>query len=553
MLNAPEKTRHRLGQFAGQFLASVLSWFLRPSSSGPLGHIQRQRMHSMEAQQRVQEMEARLLAGDLQDASLWVTCGFDWFELDQFDHASKCFERALEIDPLGHEAMNGMANVLKTQGELERAISLYRRALEAAPSNVTVFQNLLFAMLCSGKTSETEIFEWHLRFAQEFEKPLAVFRGSHANFADPARRLRIGYVSADLRGHVTGRCIAPILAHHDRKNFKIFCYFDGRLADDFTRSMQAAGGTWRDMSNLDDSQLCKLVKADCIDILVDMSGHTPGNRLLAFARKPAPVQVSYLDYSATTGLKSMDYRLTAEGCDAEGEADAFYSETLFRLPKSFWLYNPPETPNISTTPDKTSGRLLLSCLNSLYRVSDAAILIWADILQRLPAARLALVSVPDGKARTRILRRFKELGIKASRIEMFGILNHDHYLQLVRATDIALAPFPYNGAMTMLDCLWNGVPVVCLRGGPTFRSNMGNCILGLLNLKSLIAAGEADYANIVINLAEDRKLRLELCAGLRERVKNSALCDAPALTAAIETAYREMWQRHCKASSVDAD
>jgi predicted O-linked N-acetylglucosamine transferase (SPINDLY family) len=547
MFQALRQVPDRLRQYAGRFLASVLSRYLKTSSSDPLDYIPRQRAHAIEAQQRVQEMEAKLLANNSQDSSSWVTCGGAWFDLDQFDRAIESFDRALAIDPLNHEAINRLAISLKIQGELGRAIALYRRALEIEPRNISAFQNLLFAMLCSGEATEAEIFEWHLRFAQEFEKPLVTFRSSHTKLSDPARRLRIGYVSADLRDHVTGRCMAPILAHHDRKNFKIYCYFDGNRADDFTRGMQAIGGTWRNMAKFDDAQLCKQVLADRIDILVDLSGHTPGNRILAFARKPAPVQVSYLDYSATTGLASMDYRLTTAACDVENAADAFYTEALVRLPGTYWLYNPAEVPDIAPIFDRTSGGLLLACLNSFYRISDAAILIWAEILRRLPTARLALVSVPTGKERIKILQRFKKLGIDASRIELFGFLQYGHYLQLIRATDIALAPFPYNGAMTTLDCLWNGAPVVCLRGGSTFRSNMGNCVLGLLNLENLIADRAADYVDIAVRLAQDRNLRLDLRAGLRERMKHSAICDASALTTAIEAAYRGMWRHYCKA------
>lgn len=542
-----QRISYKLGQFPGRLLGLAFSRYVNSSSSDFLDYIPRQRVHSIGAQQRAQEMEASLLASDRQDASLWVKCGYGWSELDEIDREIECFERALAIDSSNHDAINGLANALKTQGQLGQAIELYHRALEISPADIKVFQNLLFAMLCSGEVSEAEIFEWHQKFSRVFEKPLEVYRGELTNSTEPSRRLRIGYVSADLRDHVTGRCMAPILARHDRKNFNIYCYYDGSLADDFTRSMQAVGGIWRDMSKLDDTQLCKRILTDRIDILVDLSGHTPGNRLLAFARKPAPIQVSYLDYSATTGLESMDYRLTGAGCDVQGVADAFYTESLIRLPGTYWLYNPPEVPDSVPTFDKKSGDILLSCLNSFYRISDEAILIWAKILRQLPTARLALVGVPTGNARNKILTRFKKLGIKSSRIEMFGILNHGHYLRLIRATDIALAPFPYNGAMTMLDSLWNGVPVVCLRGGPTFRSSMGNCILGLLDLESLIADRATDYVNIVVRLAEDRNLRLDLRAGLRERMKHSSLCDAPALTAAIEAAYGEMWRRYCKA------
>src|SRR5881394_558418 len=171
-------------------------------------------------------------------------------------------------------------------------------------------------------------------------------------------------MSADLRDHVTGRCIAPILANHDRKLIRVSCYYDARKADDFTRGMQRPQDNWRDMSHLDDAGLCARIRSDEIDILVDLSGHTPGNRILAFARRAAPVQVSYLDYSATTGLRSMDYRLTTALCDAEGAADAFYTEALWRLPANYWAYNPPRIPDAGERDGVArKGGVLFSCLN----------------------------------------------------------------------------------------------------------------------------------------------------------------------------------------------
>jgi len=513
----------------------------------PLHDIPRQRVHSNEAKQHAHEMEASLLSSNLQDASQWVKCGYGWHKLDEIDRGINCFERALSIDSSNSDALNGMAAALQLQGNLSQSIEFSRRALEIAPSNNIIFQNLLFTMLCSGEVSEAEIYEWHRKFSQVFEKPLEINRSEFTNSTEPSRRLRVGYVSADLCAHVVGRCMAPILSHHDRENFDIYCYYNSNLADDFTRSMQAAGGVWRDMAKLNDIQLCKQIQTDRIDILVDLSGHTPGNRLLAFARKPAPIQVSYLDYSASTGMESMDYRLTGAGCDVEEVADDFYTEALVRLPGTYWFYTPPppEVTDIAPLFDKQSGGLLLSCMNTFYRISDAAIIIWAEILRKLPTACLALVAVPTGNTRDKILARFHELGVEPSRIEMFGLLNYEHYFQLIRVTDIALAPFPYNGAMTMLDCLWSGVPVVCMRGGPTFRSSMGNCIYRLLALEELIANQADDYVNIVLRLAENPNLRLSLSLDLRERMRRSSICDAPALTAAIEAAYREMWHRYC--------
>jgi predicted O-linked N-acetylglucosamine transferase (SPINDLY family) len=546
-LDALRRLPNRIGDYAGSVLASAVSTLLGTSSGNPLDTIQRQRGHDIESQERARRLQSQ--AEQANSTEAWITCAGAWFGLDQFDRALECFERALTIDARCSAALDGKATVLKTRGQLKEAISTYRQALDVEPSNMAAFQNLLFALLCSNDVDDAEILQWHRRFAQQFEQPFLQLRGGYKNTREPERRLRIGYLSADLRDHVTGRCMAPLLKRHDKRNFDVYCYFNGRLADDFTRTLKAAGGTWRDMSKLDDAQLCKQIKADRIDILVDLSGHTPGNRVLAVARKPAPVQVSYLDYSATTGLQAMDYRLTTEACDPVGTADAFYSEILQRLPGTYWLYNPPKLPHAQQEQEEKKEEnkpyLLFSCLNSYYRICDEAIALWAGILRRVPNARLALVGVPAGHAQDEVLQRFGKLGVRPSRIELFGILNHGHYLQLVRATDIALAPFPYNGAMSMLDAMWHGVPVVSLGGGAAFRSRMGNCLLPLVDLQDLIAGNAAQYADVAVRLAQDASRRQELRAQLRDRMKRSPICDAPALTTAIEAAYRDAWRRFC--------
>lgn len=542
-LHAWRRLPNRIGDYAGSMLASAVSSLLKTSTADPLDGIQRQRGHDIESQEHARKLQAQAEQGN--SAAAWIESASAWFRIDHFDQALASFERALAVDPRSSLALDGKATVLKTRGQLREAIATYQLALEADPSNVAAFQNLLFALLCSGDVSDAHILEWHERFAMQFEQPMLKSHGAWRNTRDPERRLRIAYLSADLRDHVTGRCMAPLLKRHDKRHFDVYCYHDGRLADDFTRSLRAAGGTWRDMARLDDEQLCKQIRSDRIDILVDLSGHTPGNRALAVARKPAPVQVSYLDYSATTGLKAMDLRLTTEACDPSGSADAFYTETLQRLPGTYWLYNPPQMSAVESEAQADKPYLLFSCLNSFYRVSDEAIALWSAILKRVPDARLALVGVPAGHAQESVLKRFGKLGIRPSRIELFGILNHGHYLQLVRATDVALAPFPYNGAMSMLDAMWLGVPVVSLGGGAAFRSRMGDCLLPLVGIQDLIAANAADYADIAVRLAHDAARRHDLRAQLRGRMQHSPICDAPALTAAVESAYREAWRRFC--------
>ncbi len=534
-----------LAKFLERFLLGHVRGTMDAGSLKTLDQIPRSRTYPDSAMQRPVAVRKRLDKKP-RDPFLWTELGCAWLDIHAVDSARTCFEQALGFSADFAPALAGLAGVVSEQGQVDAAIALYRRVLEVAPADRIAFQNLLFLMLCSHAVTEEEILEWHQRFAARFEAPLqGKIQHVRPTRQDANRRLRIGYVSPDFRAHVVGRCIAPVLARHDREKFAVYCYYNNTIEDDHTATIRNSVDVWLNIHSLDDKQLCKQIQQDRIDILVDLSGHTPGNRLLAFARKPAPLQVSYLDYSATTGFSTIDYRLTDALCDPEPEADRYYTETLWRLPTTYWLYNPPFL-HLNNPPRKECrGRLHLACLNSFNRINDTAIQIWAEILQRLPASCLILVGVPEGQARTALLEKFANLGVERGRIELFGFLCYENYIDLVRCTDIALAPFPCNGATTMLDCLWNGVPVVALQNGKIFRSRMGNSILTTLGLDALIARDRREYVEIAVDLAGKRKWREELRATLRDRLKSSVLYQADEFTRAIDSAYRQMWQDYC--------
>jgi predicted O-linked N-acetylglucosamine transferase (SPINDLY family) len=530
-----------LKSVAANWLADVAERLVRQRVD-PLGHIQRSRGHEPEKVAGAAGLIAQ--ARDRKDSAAWVVAGRASMAVDDFDGALNAFRQAKQLDPNNVASSTGLGDVLLAKGELDDAIAAYRGAVESDPTHsLPAFQSLLFALLCSARATEEEIKEWHMRFASRYEEPLRNQWPSHPNTRDPHRRIRVAYLSGELRDYVTGRFIEPVLARHDRKRFDVHCYFDARLADAFTQRMRRHGGSWHDFSRLDDEALSRHIQSQKIDILVDLSGHAQGNRVLAVARHPAPVQVSYLDYSATTGLESLQFRLTTAALDQPGVADAFYTEALTRLPGTYWLYNPGGPVVEHESVDKPW--ILFACLNSFYRVNDDALRLWSRILKQVPQSRLALVGVPPGDAQRNVLRKLSRLGIAPGRVELFGFLNHGHYQQIVRATDIALAPFPYNGATTLMDCLWQGTPVVSLRGGPTFRSSMGNCIHSLMGLEDLLAADADRYVKCAVELACDTARRRELRETLRDRMKRSSICDAGALTAAIESAYRKIWADYC--------
>ena len=283
------------------------------------------------------------------------------------------------------------------------------------------------------------------------------------------------------------------------------------------------------------------MRADGIDILVDLCGHGPGNRILAFARRPAPVQVSYLDYSATTGLASMDWRLTTEYCDPPG-AERFYSEKLYRLKETYWTYNPPVTLPVAALPAAANGHVTFGSFNLYYRITAEVLDLWARVLGAVPRSRLVIVSVAAGSTQAALLERMARAGVAPERISIHGVVPYEEYHRLIGGVDIGLAPFPYNGATTLMDCIWNGVPVVAKAGGETFTTRLGPSVLATLGLEELIAGGPDDYVRIASGLASDRARLAELRQAMRGRLERSPLRDFAGFTRALEAAYGAMWR-----------
>jgi protein O-GlcNAc transferase len=371
----------------------------------------------------------------------------------------------------------------------------------------------------------------------------------HDNAPLPDRRLRVGYVSADLGRHPVGYFLAPVLAAHDRAGFAIHCYSARTAEDDITARCKAASESWQIVAGLDDAALAERIRADGIDILVDLAGHTGDNRLRCFALKPAPVQVTWLGYPGTTGLREIDYRLTDAIVDPVGAADALSSEILVRLPNGFLCYTPPAGFDPAAPPASTAGGITFGSFNNLAKFDAEAAALWARILHRVPGSRLLLKSLQtaDPPSWRRYLALFAAHGIAADRVVALPWLpsaadNLAAYGQL----DIALDPFPYNGTTTSCDALWMGVPVVTLAGN-RHAGRVGASIVRRLGMAELIAATPDDYVEIAVRLAADPGRLAALRGELRERFRASPLHDSRGLARDIEAAYRTMWQRWCAA------
>jgi protein O-GlcNAc transferase len=465
---------------------------------------------------------------------------------NELDEAADCLKQVLATDPLDAEAHNLLANVRRNQARHREALEHYELAILHGENPVVAFQNLLFCMLCTGTFSAEAIHARHREFARRFEEPLVPLRLPHANAPEPERRLRIGYVSPDFRSNIVAHYMQPILERHDRERFQVHCYFTGSAADVETGRISSLADQWHDASLLHDDAFAALIRAHQIDVLVDLCGHGPGNRILMFARKPAPVQVSYLDYSATTGLSSIDYRLSTEYCDPTGIADRYYSEKLYRLADTYWTYNPAARLPVSALPMQLSGYPTFGSFNLYYRITDEVVDLWSRLLSSVPHARLAIVGVAAGSTQAALLDRLDRSGIAPHRISMHGVVSYQAYNELITTVDVALAPFPYNGATTMMDCLWNGVPVVAKEGGETFCSRLGCSVLMQLGLSELIGRSDDEYIRIAVELASNVERLSGLRASLRPKMDRSPMRDFDGFTRGLEEAYRAMW-RHWSA------
>jgi predicted O-linked N-acetylglucosamine transferase (SPINDLY family) len=474
--------------------------------------------------------------------------GLAWWGLRRFDEALASFAHALRLQPGHAEAHLNFGGVLKDLGRHEEALAAYRTALRLKPDAAPIHSNLLLLLQYHPGYDAPAIWEEIQRWNRQHALPLQPLIRPHRNHPDPERRLRIGYVSPDFCGHAVTFFTTSLLAHHDHRQFEIFCYANVAHPDALTERLRGYADAWHDTRGLSDEQVAELIRSDQIDILVDLAMHTAGNRLLIFARKPAPVQVSWVAYPGTTGLSAIDYRLTDPYLDPSGLFDACYAEESVRLADTFWCYNPLTEPvPINPLPALQNGYVTLGCLNNFCKINDGVLTLWAQVLHAVPQARLLLMA-PRGQARDRVLATLQLAGVAAERVEFVDKQSRQEYLRLHHRIDVGLDPFPYNGHTTSLDGFWMGVPLVTLVGR-TVVGRAGWSQLCNLGLQELAAQTPEQYVALVEELAGDLPRLQELRSTLRQRMERSPLMDAPRFAHQVELAYRQMWWRWCSGLS----
>ena len=460
----------------------------------------------------------------------------------RLDEAEAHYRSAIEFDPDAPELCYNLGLLLQDVGDISEAEELFRRALVLRPD----FQSAQSSFMCIGDFSvvmtRDDIYSRHVRWAQRFSDPLTDSEKHHCNSVERGRRLKVGYVSADFRRHTVGRFLEPVLRYHDSSRYEVVCYSNAETGDDMTAHMRALVEHWRDIFSMPDQEFAAMVRDDKVDILIDLSGHSLGNRLLAFARKPAPVQISWLGYLNTTGMQAMDFRMTDVVSDPPG-TEQWYRERLLRLPHPQWCYVPEAGPIVAPVlpvmPRRTSAPIVFACMTRFMKITDAAVELWIQILQVLPDARLRIVDVPAHCRGRELQRRFDDAGL-GSRVELVPTLFGQSYWRAFDGVDVALDTFPYTGATTTCDCLWMGVPVVTL-AGLCGAARSASSLLAAIGLHEMVANTAGEYVAIAIGLGQDRFRLAALRSSLRDRMKGSPICDPIVFTSNFERQLDVAW------------
>ena len=495
--------------------------------------------------------QARQILGDRPDhpeVNGWL--GQLLFRAGRHAEAADRFEQVLSRSADNPVALTGMAMIAGAQARPRAAWTLYERAIAARSDDPVIVATALMAANAHPELSARRIFAMHRDWARRLlpRLPRPPF-DRWENEPDPDRRLRVGYVSADFKAHSVAYFVEPLAAGHDRAAVDLVGFDNTPVPDPITAHLRASFAEWHRIVGVGDSRVADLVRERGIDVLVDLNGHTADNRLPVFALRPAPVQVTYLGYPNTTGLPGIDFRLTDAVADPPGEADEFATERLVRLAGGFLCFHPPRPyPDPVPLPAGGDGAVTFAAFNAVHKITDAVVGLWCDVLRRLPGSRLLLKAngFDDPDTRWSVAELFAAEGMGEGRVQFLPrTARHAEHLAVYNRCDIALDTFPYNGTTTTCEAMWMGVPVVTLAGN-RHAARVSLSILTQLGLTELAGETADDYVRIAVALATDRPRLAALRASLRDRMRTSRLMDARAHAAAVEGAYRTMWQAWCR-------
>ncbi|WP_404423991.1 tetratricopeptide repeat protein [Nibricoccus sp. IMCC34717] len=541
----------KLGQRPEAEAAFLRSLQLEPKNGeawGNLGALRVQQGKLAEAE----DAYRKGLACNAKDATLWNGLGSVRLLSGDPLEALRCQEQALTLDAKHPQAQVGRAQALFQLNETAEAERAFSNHLAAHPRDLVAASQRLLCLNYLDSLSPEQVAREHFAFGRLAAAVVGAGATGTPSPTPPATRVRVGFVSPDFRRHSVATFLEPLLATLDRSRFELTLYHDHFAEDVVTRRFKALADRWRPVVGLDDATVARLVRDDAIEVLVDLCGHTGFNRMGLFARRVAPVQVTYLGYPNTTGLATMDFRFVDDVTDPEGEGDSHYSEKRIRFSPCAWAYLPPaEAPEPGRVPD---GRVRFGSFNAANKLSPATLRCWAALLREVPEATLLLKS--SGMVPERMRARAAEAGIPLDRLEILGpTAGIAEHLALYRTLDVALDPFPYNGTTTTCEALWMGVPVVTLYGD-RHAARVGASLLSAIGRKDWIAYSEPEYIALAASLIKGASAQSSGAstasglrgAALRETVRNSRLLDhlgqARAFENALLSCLRERLPQH---------
>lgn len=473
--------------------------------------------------------------------------GILWLQVGELDLAAETFRELLTSAPDDIEALNNLGLALSSTGALDEAETVYRRVLAIHPEHTKSHSNLLFIHNYLSDKSASKLLEEASKYGKRVSQ--SATPPCFKNSPEPDRCLRVGIVSADLHQHPVGYFAENVLKHLSSQSegrIQLFAYSNHWLVDSITESIKACCHGWKMVSPMNDERLAQCIRDDRIDILIDLSGHTADNRLPVFARKPAPVQATWLGYFATTGVKEIDYLIADPWTLPESE-ELNFTETIWRLPETRLCFTPPrEIIDVAPLPALSTGKITFGCFNNLTKINDEVIELWSRIIAAIPNSQLFLKSrqFSEPSVREKIIERFEQHAISPDRLILEAYSPRSSYLASYHQVDIALDPFPYPGGTTTVEALWMGVPVLTL-SGKSFLARQGVGLLMNAGLSDWVASDHADYLSRAIAYAKNLNHLAALRAGLRQQVLGSPIFDAPRFAHYLEEALRGMWKKYC--------
>ena len=530
---------HKLGRSVEAMNSCQQALAINPFSHAALnnlGNAFREEGHLEQAA----ECLRKALALKPDQAKIHENLGVTLRDMGLIGEALACLQKAVELDPTDPDMQRSLGGFYYITGRAREALACFRKTIELKPDFAEAYSDLLLTLNYLPHNPE-ELFAEHVRFGKVCCEPFEKIARPHRNKADVHRRLRVGYLSGDLREHPVAIFMEPVFASYSRSEFEVFCYANYRTNDLVSERLRGLVDNWSNVDKLSDDELADTIREDGIDILVDLSGHTALNRLLVMARKPAPVQVTMVGYMQTTGMTAIDYRITDEILDPVGTSEHLSTEELVRLPAGALSFRmPKDSPPVNDLPALKDGHVTFASFNNLAKVTSEVIATWAEVMRAVPGSRLVIVAPGENS----LAAAFESHGIAASRIEIVKRLPMREYLALHHRADLVLDTFPYNGGTVNFIAAWMGVPFVTMAGTNTI-SRHGARALATVGLSELIAKDCAEYVLKAVDAVRDLQRLAGWRRSLRPRLEACAN-DGSSFTRQLEQAYRGMWRRWCE-------